>query len=481
MLFRYLVLLSLCLSACQSGQETQPQQDSPMKDEPATPGGQQAAAVRDCFWSVTVDDAAVNTLYPDIYAKYWVAALPLLPGTQVRLRGQFPHARYMSFNLYDPLLRPVDALSDRDILADTGSTNPFLPGAGRIADERHYAVNIISAAPPESGREDNTLYAHLPLATAGDLATPYAILIYRIYVPDNGRDRAGDMPLPRIELQSPDGTVYQGPEACEALEPFLPSTINEEITDAAANLPVPTGFGAFARLSWLKFFGLQSSTENRINATPARDAVHALVPNPANNSGGFASNIDNQYIYAALNQDHGPLAVFEAQMPQAPRTTAGQVVMEQGDMRYWSVCTYEIATQRYYDCLYDENALLDGADRGVFLVGREADRPANATRECGVNWLPWGPLKNSLIIMRHMLPETTFPHAIQRIPSPSGSCEAPVMGDYFPYGEHLDKAAFEALGCPVDPAQIANRASQFEPTEDCPQTPAGEVDSLGQP
>ncbi len=471
--------LLILLSACQAGENHLGQANGRADESSAPPpGGQQGAAARDCFWSVTIDDAAVNTLYPDIYAKYWVAAIPVIEGLSVSLDGEFPHARYMSFNLYDPLFRPVDAVSDRDILPAAGSSNPFVAGADRGSAARSYRMQILAATPPES-RAPNTLYAHLPLGEAAATAVPYALVIYRIYVPDTGTDRAGDVPLPRVTFHAPDGGAYRGPEACDALEPFLPADLNEQVTHAAAAPPVPTGFGSFADLNWLKFIGLQSSTENRVNATPLREPVHALTPNPSGGSGGFASNVDNNYIYAPLNQDHGPLAVFEARMPRAPASVAGDPVMGAGDLRYWSVCSYEIASQRYYDCLYDENSVLDADNRGIFLIGREADRPANARPECGVNWLPWGPLKNSLAIMRHMLPEDDFPHAIQRVPAPPGSCEAPVMGAYFPYGTHLNTKDFEALGCPVNPDAIANRASQFEPTADCPQTPTGEIDSLG--
>lgn len=495
MFFRVIILglLTLVLAACNHNDDSDDassagsvgQQASPgsVADVPA-PGGQVGASTRDCFWSITIDDAAVNTLYPDIYAKYWVAVLPILPGTNLSLEGLYPHARYMSFNLYDPAFRPVDALADRVIAPQPGSTNPFVAGADRLGEARDYSVNVIAEVPPENVAErlPNTLYAHLPLGEAGVASSvPYAILIYRIYVPDTGTDRAGDVPLPRVTYLDAQGNVFQGPEACEQLEPFVPSELNDQITNAPFSLPIPAGFGASADLMWLKFFGLVSSTENRFNATPLRDPLHAALPNPNSNSGGFASNVDNNYVYAPLNQDLGPLAVFEATMPMTPHTVAGDPVMGEGEMRYWSVCTYEIASQRYYDCLYDENSQLDADHRGVFLVGREADRPSNATAECGVNWLPWGPVQTSLLIMRHMLPEEDFPHSIQKIPSPPGSCEAPVMGEYFPYGHHLSKEAFEALGCPVMADAIADRATQFDASEDCPQQPTGEVESLGAP
>lgn len=478
-----LALLGACGGGSSSGASGPQNNDdgaAPTEQSKPEPGVANAA-VRDCTWLVTNDDVAVNVLYPDIFAKYWIAVLPIPSEGELSLEGQYPHARYMSFNLYNPRLEPIDALADSEIIPAFGSINPSLEGGDRLSETRDYSVRVVSGVPPESAeREPNTLYAYAQLGEADGVGIPVAVAIYRVYVPDTESDRAGNVPLPRIRYTSADGQVFEGPEACDALEPVLPTEINDLFTELPLPLPVQTGFASFNELHWLKFFGLQSSTENRFNATPIGEVAHNIVPEQGSNAGGFASNVHNNYIYSVLNQDYGSLAVFEAEIPRTPATVSGDEVMGSGDMRYWSVCTYEIASQRYYDCLFDEKAVLSADRRGVFLVGKEADRPSNATPECGVNWLPWGPLKTSLVMFRHMLPDPDFAEAIQHIPAPSGSCEAAVMGEYFPYGHHLDKAAFEALGCPVNPDAIANVATQFAPTDDCRETPSGTIIDLGE-
>lgn len=477
-----LALLAACGGSSGGGSAAGPGEAKPSAGEPAVAEpGVSNAALRDCSWLVTNDDVAVNVLYPDIYAKYWIAVLPIPSEGELSLEGQYPHARYMSFNLYNPRLEPIDALADSEIVPSFGSINPSLEGGDRLSDKRDYVVKVVSGTLPEPGqREPNTLYAYAQAGEAGEAGIPVAVAIYRVYVPDSESDRAGNVPLPRIRYTTADGQVYEGPEACDALEPVFPTEINDLFTQLPVPLPVQTGFASFNELHWLKFFGLQSSTENRFNATPLGDLLHSVVPDQNNNAGGFASNVHNNYIYSVLSQDHGPLAVFEAKTPTTPATVSGEAVMGGGDMRYWSVCTYEIASQRYYDCLYDENVVHGAEQRAVFLVGREADRPSNATAECGVNWLPWGPLKTSLVMFRHMLPSPDFDEAVQNIPAPSGSCEAAVMGEYFPYGHHLDKAAFEALGCPLNPDAIADVASQFTATQDCQESPSGSIVDLGE-
>lgn len=128
--------------------------------------------------------------------------------------------------------------------------------------------------------------------------------------------------------------------------------------------------------------------------------------------------------------------------------------MGDGELRYWSLCTNEANSQRWIDCIYDEQIVRNRDQQAIVLVSRSENRPTNARLECGVTWLNWGPFTNSLLIYRHMLPRSDFIHSIQRIPGPAGAHEQAVMGAYFPHGEHLSRLEFEKLGCPVNPDMI---------------------------
>src|SRR5690348_17083229 len=79
------------------------------------------------------DPATVNVAYPDGAAIYWTGRYQAVPGTRIRITGRYPHARYMSFNVYDNLQRPLDAVADVELAPDPGSTNPFAVGASRTA------------------------------------------------------------------------------------------------------------------------------------------------------------------------------------------------------------------------------------------------------------------------------------------------------------------------------------------------------------
>src|SRR4051812_638943 len=140
-----------------------------------------------CVLALTkLDPGTSNVLYPDDSARYYIGAYAAVPGTEIRLTGRFPHARYMSFNVYDAALRPVDALADAELAPDAGSGNPFLTGADRMAAARAYTARISFATPPAT-REPNTMYSESQ--AVGELA-------YRVYIPDDGQDEYGGAGLP---------------------------------------------------------------------------------------------------------------------------------------------------------------------------------------------------------------------------------------------------------------------------------------------
>ncbi|MDI3258546.1 MAG: hypothetical protein QJR02_02485 [Sinobacteraceae bacterium] len=94
----------------------------------------------------------------------------------------------MSFNLYDELLQPVDALTDFEIQPHTGSANPFPAGADRNTAAGDYRVRLVAAVPPSdpAQRAANTLYSAQNVGAA-QLSFSLAVVFYRVYLPDDGR------------------------------------------------------------------------------------------------------------------------------------------------------------------------------------------------------------------------------------------------------------------------------------------------------
>src|SRR5688572_28731325 len=83
----------------------------------ALPGGASAQGLdTTCQFSLTrLDASTTNVLAVDTNAVYWGGTYAALPATRIRIEGEYPHARYMSWNLYDGAARPMDALSDVEV------------------------------------------------------------------------------------------------------------------------------------------------------------------------------------------------------------------------------------------------------------------------------------------------------------------------------------------------------------------------------
>jgi hypothetical protein len=395
------------------------------------------ATPRTCFWAVPDDPNAVNVAYPDTGASYWGGMAQIPPGGAMEITGEYPHARYFSFTAYDPAARPVDALADVEVGPDTGSSNPFLPGADRTVEDRSYTVRAVAGIRPEGGGEPNTLYVG-----TGGTGTPAGIVIYRIYVVDDGRDATGDAGLPEVTLVLPDGTRQPLTGACSAAHVDTPAALHDAITNAegttidGATLPSATD-----PVTWEKFFNVIHAQSQRLDNTPL-EPVQTLAP--ADESGGYLSNVHNAYVFTATDRGHGSVLVLQGRSPSFPRTRAGTATMPtRVDVRYWSLCQNENSSTRYVDCVYDEDLLLDADGRYTVAISTPDERPANATAKCGVNWLPWGPTQEGLPIMRHMLPSPDFAESIQQ----AGENPAATMGEVLPVGAYTTTQNFEARRC----------------------------------
>ena len=79
---------------------------------PAAAGAQGADTT--CQFALTrLDATTTNVLAVDTNAVYWGGTYAALPGTRIRIEGQYPHARYISWNVYDAAARPIDANAPR--------------------------------------------------------------------------------------------------------------------------------------------------------------------------------------------------------------------------------------------------------------------------------------------------------------------------------------------------------------------------------
>ncbi len=412
-----------------------------------------------CGWEFASNIDTMNVAFPDESAKYWVALVPMLPQTRLRIDGYYPDARYFSFNVYDPLLRPTDVIADVQIQAREGGGNSFADPLVEYGDA--YTAYVEFSAPPES-RAPNTLYAGA--FGLGPMSAPQPALtglIYRIYVPGDGKAFDGGVGLPLLTLETADGNIELLPTA-NCVEPLLPTLgdalpalgLNDLIKDTdviddpflARPGTLPMGD---REASTQVFYGLPSTLFNILRGflgLPIPEGVEHQLPLPA--GGGFLSNLDNAYTTNLFSRSYGNVVMIRAKAPSFRGQT--DLPFDQEQLRYWSICQNDLPTQRYVGCVADHQAHLDEYGYFTVMVSDTADRPANAVAENNIDWLAWGPYVDALLIYRHMLPRQSFDQAIQNVPK--GIPPLDIMGEYLPQSAYCQREIVEAAG--NQPAEI---------------------------
>jgi hypothetical protein len=396
----------------------------------AVPAGAHAAGVDEtCQLTATrFDPDTVNVLYPDSSAQYWSASYTAVPGTRIRIDGIYPYARYTSWNIYDPILRPFAKLSDFQIVPDPGSANPFLPGARRDtpAAHRHYTVFITFSAGDHPG--PNTIYVD-------PSQHPGGVFTLRVYVPDRGRDVTGGVGNPQVTWESTTPLPLPSPASpCGALQKPSTSTITGAYAGQEGQIPGGPLPGRNPP-DWHKFTNLCQSGADLLFGNAIGDEIPA-GPNPCSNfgTGGFLSNIDNAYVYSFISRGFGPIVVYHGRAPTFANTYPDARTMPRGvQVRYFSFCQNDPFSERYVACARDDQIKRHRGDYTV-VIAPPNDWPAAARRRCArvATWIPWGAQPQGVVLYRQML--ASFPQAIQNVAYGS---ERKQMGAYYPVGRYF--------------------------------------------
>jgi len=357
-----------------------------------------------CAWPFIVDAADLNLAYPDPNATYWAQPFVLGSNESLLLRGSYPSSRFMAVTLYTDTGDTVQQLSDFAIEPDPGSANPFAVADPPPGTRRRWQMRVIAASSSPGG--GNVLMAN-PGQQAG-------WLVYRVYLGNPAGSLQGSQPLPTI-------VRMRGLDATQTLAPcrtFLPGTAIADALSGALPSPVEvTGAPQFVRI--------------------------------ANDSGLFA-NTANAYLTAFSDAPSGQILVVRGKLPTSPDTGAGQSVVGDFDLRYFSI-TSNLNQVPYptVDGLYDYELPLDDTGYYTVVIARDGDVPSNATAAENVAVLDWGDGPSQAVIVRNMLPSSSFTMAVQSVtPSDYGapSDAAEVMGEFYPQIATCSTATFEAAG-----------------------------------
>jgi hypothetical protein len=349
--------------------------------------------------------------YADTHAQYWVWSFRRTRTsltTAFRLTGQFPYARYMSFQTYSA--SQGDALQDVEIVPDAGSVNPFQPGADRDAALRAYTVWFV---PPTSAREQNSV--RMP----SDTAAPNLVL--RLFRADQGTPDGG-VPLPTVEA-----------------------------FDDRTGLPVPCPPRGLP-------VGLVEDPRGVVQLPPPEDPVHVYRVTGR----GVVPNAATGYLAARLaDPDAGTLAVLRFALPSFPDTyhQPGAPLTGREDVRYMALCVHGRMSTLTTECLCDDELRPGQDSRGLVtvVVGPEDGAVRAAAQARGALYLSWRAVEDPLLLYRQILPHAAFAGSVLRVPvydpgvAPEAQQADAFMGAYAPTGVVCEVSAFLAGASQCDP------------------------------
>lgn len=185
-----------------------------------TASAQPAVTGNTCPQILDASTADFYPVQPSFSAGYQIAAQKLNDDTKdwaYVLTGDFPYSYWMAWYLYTTKGVPLVKVSDSDITADEGSTNPFVTGNKILTEPRSYTITFMPADTPndviDQMRTDGRNVALLPEQGS----TPGVSIVGRSYwsLVNDGLgdyDRWGyhgptDTPVPTIQAFLTDSTT----------------------------------------------------------------------------------------------------------------------------------------------------------------------------------------------------------------------------------------------------------------------------------
>ncbi len=384
-----------------------------------------------CSWWAKTTPETLNVAFPDAAATYWTTPFYAESGFEIKVEGTYPDARYMSFNVYDEAGGSFETngvssgIADYEIASNAGSVNPFQtqgePGGS-------FTVTLSGAAKPGDA---NTLPL-APEGEAGGSTAPLGFLLYRVYLPTGGN---ATVQLPRLTL------------------------VKDGVTATLPRCPVPTGKVAAALRSKVAPPKVARTLSAKLQGAPAGQILKALLKigntvksgessgtNPCRGSecpppmkffrasaastNSFFPNVDNAYVSALIRPLPGKVIVVRGKAPTTPSGTS-PVPWPQSNLqlRYFSLCNniyrspWPVVANptagggTEYGCAADFETKLNAAGEYAYVVAKPSQRAA--IEESGGTFVPLSttqPHARQILILRNMLPNETFTHAVQDAP-----------------------------------------------------------------
>lgn len=390
---------------------------------------------------------------PDPHCTYLVTFFVAPFGAKLIVEGEFPHCRFMNFQISPPFDPRFPAhggcgvmevpIVDADIEPEPGNVNPFRVGADRMAKKRRYRLEfLLTEGDAVSLNEKISPGSMTPIAFRGKgnlrVGGPFvetgvwgkgaivpAMLWVRYYAPDKWAGPLGGVPLPKLYLQLPTGERFWIRHDLRLVKRY-------------SNVPIPARERAYedyrpfdSKIGWLKIFGGFLMYAEGVGIHLAVNPLISMLlggekgikervrqmdkdfwgrgpdatpPGCYSTGSTFCAYIN--YLGRLMSLPPGKVLVITSKLPKTPKTLDGQRIMTGGQARYWSLTRYGASPFELtsvglcYDSVMDEEIITDREGWYILVFSTSEDRPRNARPENGVTWRNWGPDrgKQSLII-----------------------------------------------------------------------------------
>lgn len=338
-----------------------------------SPSGDKKVPYADSWGEVLRGDNMELQFYPDHFAFYWEYTFDAAknPDMGLKIEGEFPDARFLSYNVYDDdeqssaCDRPY-SIMDVDIIPDAGSFNPFVTES---VGSKKYTVYVLPVDAPASVVEGKKNIIWF------DADVRKVCTILRYYIPEGGI--GGGVRMPMISgLNLADGSLTKAPA--------------RERSGLRGAMDIPGG--AFNSAANMVFF---------------RAPFSFAYPN------GPAEYCYNRNVLEPEN-----VMVFNFKAPSYPRNVSEYAT---ADMRYWSVC---VGNQKTYTPLaisdYQTTIDNDGFANYILADINSADYPRvrEIAERRGYNILAWNGEAwgdGVMILYRNMVFDEDYPHSMRKM------------------------------------------------------------------
>ncbi len=316
------------------------------------------------LWEYSFDTDPLHSKFylGDTSAGYAVLSFVADPNIRLVVKGQFPHARFISLETQDTKLSiNEDAIFDYQIIPDEGSINPFLEGNALNTANRNYTViatqDVVKGSPnairlPSKGKSQS--------------------IMYRIYSPNSGyKLSVADLPK-----------VYA----------YDKNTLKEVSCPRHASYPEQFHFPQFLADIY--------TTVNPTFEFKLPPEMHAAGLNKA-----------ASYMYAVSKLASNETMLLRFKTPTFTNTRNGQGNFHSSEeVRYWSFCNVNFPNNQTHNCLPDYLALPKEDGFQYIAVGKGDDVKREAERR-GYSFLPDTRKSNQNVmgfVYRNILPKKDF-------------------------------------------------------------------------